>query len=564
MSTTIHNDTDDKVDHPVELESVPPPDPAQNGDFKWTFEVWVNLCALYLTYFSCVWAQAVPGTTLGFVQKAFPSESAAAPWIPGVGSLVLAVVSSFAGELSDIFGRRYFLFSTACCGVVGLLVSSRADSVAVIIGGQTITSVGFSVGYLTTPLVAEIVPKRSRSLVISATALCTGVVSMGGGLGMAGVMKHNVGGVNEGWRMGYYLGAGAPIPEGLSVSTRLKEFDWVGIFLAATSLSLLLVALQMGGSQYPWKSATIISLLVVGSVVLVVLGVWEAKGTKHPLIPRELFQHRNYAIGLAINFIEGVAAFGSLSFMSPIVLNLLESDFFLSGVYNLPSAFGTMIGAVVSAGVVYRTREVRWVAIVGCIGLTLSVGLMALLQPGIYFTAWFFPTAVMGMCIGVFAVLNPVIAAICTPNELVATSVTIGTSVRGLGGALGIVIISTVFQNKITAYLPAQLGEALTQAGLSLSVLPQILGALGHGDTAALSEIPGLTSEAIAALVAANQQAYADAYRFMWYALISFCVWTLISACFLKSTKDQLTGEAAYAVQERHKSGGEKSAGKEI
>ena len=100
---------------------------------------------------------------------------------------------------------------------------------------------GFSVGYLTTPLVAEIVPKRSRSLVISATTFLTGIVSIGGGAGMAAFMEHDVGGHNEGWRVGFYIGAGffalacalllsyhpekRPNPEGLSVRAGLQKFD---------------------------------------------------------------------------------------------------------------------------------------------------------------------------------------------------------------------------------------------------------------------------------------------------------------------------------------------------
>ena len=305
-------------------------------------------------------------------------------------------------------------------------------------------------------------------------------------------------------------------------------------------------------ASHPWKSATVISLITTGGIVLVTLCIWEAEYTEHPLIPRQLFRHRNYAIGLAINFIEGVAAFGSLTLQSPIVLNLLQPDCFKSGLYNLPSAAGTVIGAIVTAIIVYKTREVKWIAIIGCTFLTISVGVMALLEPHIHLTAWFLPTIVTGICIGIFAVLNPVIATICTPNELVATSVTIGTSMRGLGGAIGIVMISTIFQNKITNFLPEMVGGALVQAGLPMSVLPQVLGALSTGDTTALLQIPGMSVDVISALAAANQQAYADSYRYMWYSLTPFCMLTLGSACFLKSTKDQLTEEVATAVQQRH------------
>jgi MFS family permease len=557
----------EKQDTPVELETVGNPDPTQEtDDIEWTFDIWLNLAALYLTYFSCVWAQSVPGTSLGFIQKAFPEESGIAPWIRGVGSLCLCVISSFVGELSDIFGRRYFLFFTTCCGVAGMLISSRAESLGVIIGGQTITSIGFSVGYLTTPLVSEIVPKRSRSLVVTGTTLLTGLVSVGGGVGMAGVMKHHVGGYNEGWRVGFYLGAGffalsfallfsyhpskRPNPEGLSVRARLQKFDWVGIFLATASLTLLLVALQMKGHTYPWNSVTFVSLLVVRTVALVVLCVWEAIGATQPLVPRQLFQHCNYAIGLAINFIEGLAAFGALSFQSPIVLNLFEPDYLLSSLYMLPSAGGTITGAVATALIVYKTKEIKWVAIIRCALLATSVGVMALLEPNINPAAWFVLTTITGVCIGLFAVLNPVIPTICTPNELVATSVTIGTSMRGLGGAIGIVMISTIFQNKITPNLPRMAGGAIVQAGLPPDLIPQILGALSNGDTASVLEIPGMSADIMGTIVAANQQAYADSYRDMWYSLIPFCVLTLAAASFLTSTKHQLTGEVTTTVEQ--------------
>ena len=121
ISATGLNKESDKPEPPLELEVVPPTSSIQErGDFEWTIDIWLNLGALYLTYFSCVSAQAVPGSSLGFIQKSFPLESAASPWIAGVGSLCLCVISSFIGELSDIFGRRYFLFFAACCGVAGM------------------------------------------------------------------------------------------------------------------------------------------------------------------------------------------------------------------------------------------------------------------------------------------------------------------------------------------------------------------------------------------------------------------------------------------------------------
>ncbi|KAL5335608.1 hypothetical protein BJX70DRAFT_374606 [Aspergillus crustosus] len=119
-------------------------------------------------------------------------------------------------------------------------------------------------------------------------------------------------------------------------------------------------------------------------------------------------------------------------------------------------------------------------------------------------------------------------------------------------------MISSIFQNKVTRNLPQMVGAALTRAGFPISILPEVIGALSGGDTASLLEIPGMRPEIIRSLAAANQQAYADSFRYMWCSLIPFCVLTLLSACFLRSTESQLTQEVASAMQQRHGTRAEK------
>lgn len=552
-----------------EIEHVPNVDTYDEDDFPWSATVCINLAALYMTYFSCVWAQISSASALAFIMKAFPAGAASAAWIVGVMSLFICVVSIFIGDLSDMFGRRYFLMFATLCGVVGMLVSSRANSVPVIIGGQTLTSLALSIGYLTTPLVAEIVPKRSRSPVIAITTFLAGLISLAGSIGLGACMQYNVGGLNQGWRIGFYLGVGfwaisfvlltifyhpadRPNPENLSAKTRLLKVDWVGIVIASAGITLILVGLQLGGSTYPWSSPVVIALIAIGGVLIFIFSIWEWKFAKNQLIPASLFQHRNYAIGLAINFIEGMVALGAQAFLNVIVVNLLQSDYLLATVYGMPSAGGTIAGAALTAYVVYKTREVRGLAIFGCIILTIGVGTLAILQPHINLAAYFIPTILTGIAVGIFAVLNPVIATVCTPNEYVATSVSVGTSIRGLGGSIALVMVSTIFENKLGAILLDRIMAAVVMAGLPTTSLEQFLVAYGSGDTAAFAQVPGFSAAVGAALTASVSQAYADSFRYIWYSLIPFCILTLIASWFLQSTKTQITQEVVTAVESRH------------
>lgn len=57
-----------------------------------------------------------------------------------------------------------------------------------------------------------------------------------------------------------------------------------------TDLAFSLVALQAGGYTHPWKSAYVLAQLIIGIMLLIAFCIWEWKGAKLPMVPRELFQ----------------------------------------------------------------------------------------------------------------------------------------------------------------------------------------------------------------------------------------------------------------------------------
>ena len=82
------------------------------------------------------------------------------------------------------------------------------------------------------------------------------------------------------------------------------EMDFVGLFMFIASCSLLLVGINFGGRQYPWKSATTIAPIVVGVLAFVALFIWEFKAPlKYPLLPPKLLKDfRGYVIPKRVFF----------------------------------------------------------------------------------------------------------------------------------------------------------------------------------------------------------------------------------------------------------------------
>lgn len=149
-------------------------------------------------------------------------------------------------------------------------------------------------------------------------------------------------------------------------------------------------------------------------------------------------------------------------------------------------------------------------------------------------------------------VIAPVVASISTPNRFIATAISLCNSMRGLGGAVGLVISSSVFESKLKAELPEQITKGALAAGLPPISLGALLQAFASGDDAAYAKVPGYTTAIGEAVKASAADAYAIAFRFFWVSLIPFGIVDAIAACFIQSTKSQITLQVASPVQERH------------
>jgi hypothetical protein len=80
--------------------------------------------------------------------------------------------------------------------------------------------------------------------------------------------------------------------QGRTKTQQLKDFDYIGTVLFVAGFVLFLLGLSWGGSVYPWKSAHVISTMVVGGVTIIAFALWEAfANLKEPLLPVHLFKN---------------------------------------------------------------------------------------------------------------------------------------------------------------------------------------------------------------------------------------------------------------------------------
>ncbi|KAJ5239848.1 hypothetical protein N7468_004467 [Penicillium chermesinum] len=535
--------------------------------FTWDLDIWLNLTALWGCYLTSTYSLAIPNSSISFISAAFPEEAGISIWIASSVTIANCVIQAFLGDLSDHFGRKWPLLLGMALIFAGSMIAGRADSMGMVIGGQVLNGIGLTCGFLAIPLSAEIVPKDQRARVQALSGIFAGLAYISGPIIAGAFIKYNVGGDGEGWRAPFYFLAGLsgltfilivvfyhpaprPNPENLSPMTRFLKIDWIGVFLAAAGLTLFLVGIESGDNPTPWVSGRVLACIIVGGVCMIVFCLWEWLAVSDGIVAHSLFTDANYPICLVLNFVGGIVMFGGQAFLPQEITALFTSDAIMTGVWNIPFNAMTIGGAMASAVVLGITKEAKMDAFVM---LLVGTCLMLVMKPHINYAAWFFPTALLGTAVGIMTSLLIIVVSICTPNHLIASAVSVAAAARALGGSIGTVIFSQIFASKIKSFLPEEVADEALKAGLPQSSLPAFLQALSTKQESALMAVRGVTPTILAAAERGVGNAYAHAFKFVWYSLIPFSVVSLGLSFWLRSTRPQLTQQVAAQVEHKHR-----------
>ena len=89
----------------------------------------------------------------------------------------------------------------------------------------------------------------------------------------------------------------------MSVKDRIKEIDILGAFFLICSIVCLLLALQWGGTTYPWHNSKIWGcLLGFGLLIIIFISLQVHRGDRATLPPKILGQRTILASSLFTSF----------------------------------------------------------------------------------------------------------------------------------------------------------------------------------------------------------------------------------------------------------------------
>ena len=387
-------------------------------------------------------------------------------WVVNAYTLAFAVLLLTGAALGDRLGRRrvfaagILLFSAASAGC------ALAGSTEMLIAFRAIQGAGAAmVMPLSLTLLTDAFPPGKRGL---ALGIWSGISGLGvaagpviGGAVVDGISWHWIFWPNVPLGVASAVLAVRFMGESRGVARKL---DLPGMALAGGGLLGVVWGLVRGNAQ-GWTSPEILVALGLGTLLLAAFVAWQARSAE-PMLPLGMFRSRGFTVANVVSVAMYFGMFGSIFFLAQFLQTVQGHSPLRAGLMILPWTVMPMFVAPV-AGLLSDRIGARPL-MVG--GLTLQAGALAWLAlastPDVGYGALLVPFAMAGagMALVFPPVANLLVASV--PEHRIGVASGANNTMREVGGALGIAVMTAVFTATGSYAGPQAYVDGLTPAVL--------------------------------------------------------------------------------------------------
>lgn len=412
--------------------------------------------------------QSLVAPAFPVIQRELGASPTAAAWIFTAYLLSASIVTPIAGRVGDMFGKKKTLIVSIGALAVGSVVAALATALPLMIVGRAIQGVGGAVFPLAYGIIRDEFP---RERVASGIALISGILGVGGGLGIVlsgPIIAH----LSYHWL--FWIPLVVVLVAGVATVLFVPEsqlrtpgrISWAGAGLLSAWLICLLLGVSEG-SRWGWASGPTLGLFAA-TAVLVVAWIKVEEHAAVPLIDMRMMRLRGVWTTNLATLLIGYGMFAAFILVPQFVEVPRSTGFGFgasvtqAGLFLLPLTVAMLVVSPLS-GRISTAVGPKVPLVLGAVISTAAFLVLAFAHD----QHWqlYLATAVMGIGIGFAFASMPNLIVEAVPREQTGVATGMNSIMRSIGSSLGSQLSASIIAaNLLASGLPRERGFTLAFA----------------------------------------------------------------------------------------------------
>jgi EmrB/QacA subfamily drug resistance transporter len=434
-------------------------------------------------------------------------------WTVSAYLLAATTTTPIYGKLSDLYGRSALFRTAIAVFLAGSIVCGLAQNMGVLIAGRTLQGLGGGgLISLALTIIADIVPPRERGRYQAYFTSVWAIATVGGPLAGGFLVDW------LSWRWVFWINLPIGITALAICGRALKRLprpgargriDYLGVALMVPAIVALLLVTTWAGSEYPWTSPVILTLLALAAALVAGLVLQELRADD-PLLPPRLFRGNVFVLGNAIAFLAGAASVGATIFLPLFLQVVIGVTAGNSGLLILPLMLGITVTATATGRLIRITGRYKPFPVAGFALAALAFLAFIAVTRGTTASLYIIAMAALG------AGLGPM-------GPAVTVAVQNAIDVRDMGAATS---LTSFFRSMGASFGVALLG-AILLAGLTDSTGTLRSSSLLHGGPAMIAALPDAVRRGVI-------ESFTHSYRYLYLVGAAICALACLFSILLR------------------------------
>ena len=434
------------------------------------------MAGLFLSLFFSSLDQTIVGTAMPRIIGELGGLSIMA-WVTTSYMLTSTTVVPIAGKFADLYGRRLIFVVGLILFMVGSALCGTSYTMLQLIIYRGLQGIGGGILMpLAMTIVGDVFPPEERGKLQGMMGACFGLSSVVGPTIGGWIVDYSS------WQWVFYINLPIGILATITIYLGLRgetvkageaAVDYKGVLTLIAGTVSLLLALNLGGVDFPWLSWQIIGLFLLSLVSWLLFLRYELAAAD-PVLDLKLFNNPVFTVSNIVGFLMSLGMFGALMFLPLFLQGVLGVSPTSSGNTMLPMMIAMMTASIVAGR--YATRfSFRTMYVTGMSLMTLALYLLSTLSASSTQLAAALYIILLGIGIGVIMPVITIAVQSAFGAEMRGMATAATQFFRSIGATLGGTVLGVIFNNYSLSVMNQDFFPVVIKAGLLQGPLASML-----------------------------------------------------------------------------------------